>query len=90
MAGETSQGAEMAGKGPKAAGAQPSAEDNPDLPHLMPSSSPIPPGFGVMMQHPAKIPAVNCSSPDYSVCLGTAALSTLEGPRAAPPPSCAT
>lgn len=54
MAGETSQGAEMAGKGPKAAGAQPSAEDNPDLPHLMPSSSPIPPGFGVMMQHPAK------------------------------------
>lgn len=79
----------MAGEGPKAAGAQPSDEGNPALPHSMPSSSPVPPGLGVM-QHPAKPPAVNCSSPDCSVCLGTAALSTLEGPRAAPPLCCAT
>lgn len=39
--------------GPKAAGAQPSAEDNPALPHPMPPSSPFPTGLGVM-QHPAK------------------------------------
>lgn len=79
----------MAGEGPKAARDQPSVEGNPALPHSTPSSSPVPPGFGVM-QHPAKTQAVNCSSPNCSVCLGTAALSTLEGPRAAAPPCCAT